>query len=255
MIVNALASPLDFTTPVTVTSVRLRMAATMGALSSLLAKLNAFYEEKQRLFDNNAPQIDPDTRRFPPQTQCGEYVFTYKDRFPEKHVFLVSLVSNGNKPAVVKFVQGAYGSVVQHNLAQQGFAPKILYEQELVAWRMILMDRAEGRCYASLSCNAAQADVVKSAVGVILDYMATNRFVHGDIRSSNLFIDLSQYPRQVGTQLVDFDWAGQQGHVNYPIDVNTVQVSRADGVVPLGPIEPEHDRYMAGTLQPQVVVA
>jgi hypothetical protein len=56
---------------------------------------------------------------------------------------------------------------------------------------------------------------------------------------------------EAGFMLVDFDWAGENGKVRYPININTTDVKRPKGAVDGEPITVEHDvemlQYLLGT--------
>ena len=49
----------------------------------------------------------------------------------------------------------------------------------------------------------------------VVETLKNNRYVHGDLRPQNL---LQLQDRSV--RVVDFDWAGDEGEVHYPLDLN-----------------------------------
>ena len=48
--------------------------------------------------------------------------------------------------------------------------------------------------------------------------------------------------------LVDFDWAGKEGEVHYPINVNRIDIKRPDGARGGLPIQKDHDLEMLDTM-------
>ena len=44
------------------------------------------------------------------------------------------------------------------------------------------------------------------------------RFVHGDIRDSNLLVRMEDGKLEI--KLIDFDWGGKEGELRYPVLIN-----------------------------------
>lgn len=69
------------------------------------------------------------------------------------------------------------------------------------------------------------------------------RFVHGDVRNTNILVE-----RERGLDepflLLDYDFSGEIGKVQYPLDLNVTTVNRPDGATYGGLIEVEHDLKM-----------
>jgi serine/threonine protein kinase len=68
------------------------------------------------------------------------------------------------------------------------------------------------------------------------------KFVHGDIRDSNLLVRMEDGKLQM--KLIDFDWGGREGEVRYPVLINDRTVHRPLGVVGGQLIKREHDLQM-----------
>ena len=67
------------------------------------------------------------------------------------------------------------------------------------------------------------------------------KVVHGGVRPQNIVCAVD------GIKVVDFDWAGVEGEVSYPWNLNQ-DVEWADGVVPNGLILSKHDEDMVKLL-------
>ncbi|KAI0059776.1 hypothetical protein BV25DRAFT_1808501, partial [Artomyces pyxidatus] len=63
--------------------------------------------------------------------------------------------------------------------------------------------------------------------------------VHGDVRLPDILCDGKT------VQLVDFDWAGQEGEVRYQVNISTV-ISWPEDVSSTSLIKKEHDLIMLG---------
>lgn len=62
--------------------------------------------------------------------------------------------------------------------------------------------------------------------------------VHGDLRDTNLLVRIDG---ELRFMLVDFDWAGKEGEVRYPINDNRNDIKRPDGARDGLPIQKDHD--------------
>jgi serine/threonine protein kinase len=90
------------------------------------------------------------------------------------------------------------------------------------------------------------ASELKSKIRDIVQRLHDNDLVHGDIRDTNILVDLETSSYAV--QLLDFDWAGTEGEVRYPERVNTKSIRRPDGVSDRELITKDHDTTMVGHL-------
>ncbi|KAG8941047.1 hypothetical protein FRC00_012607, partial [Tulasnella sp. 408] len=69
---------------------------------------------------------------------------------------------------------------------------------------------------------------IRNTLGRILAVMEEARVVHGDLRPNNLMleVDCDYTPVSLGEEpgvnmrVIDFDWAGDSGHVYYPLNRN-----------------------------------
>ncbi|KIK57356.1 hypothetical protein GYMLUDRAFT_46229 [Collybiopsis luxurians FD-317 M1] len=181
----------------------------------------------------------------------GEAVisFTYVRRVdPTRLVFEVKTQDN-----VIYYVKFArrYGEAAHCKAYELGLAPKLLTCEELEGdWKVIVMepipkrykaadDVLSGRTKRSLSDEAIQN--VRSIIQEALNPFFQEGFVHGDLRSANIYVDVD---KEKG-MMVDFDWAGHDGKVKYPPNVrcsSTIWCPETE--LSFRPIELEHDRAM-----------
>ncbi|KZT06278.1 uncharacterized protein LAESUDRAFT_700627 [Laetiporus sulphureus 93-53] len=148
-------------------------------------------------------------------------------------------------PVVVKFVE-RYGKDAHELLAKEGLAPKLYYCDDI--WqddpianagcgprRMVVMEYIKGRAATEMDC-AIHRERLSRAV----DLLHNNQMVHGDFRLPNIMA--TDNPR-ARLKILDFDWAGKQGVVKYPMRLSQV-VEWEPSVADLALIEYKHDRFM-----------
>ena len=137
---------------------------------------------------------------------------------------------------VVKFARSHYGTDVHKFLAHHRLAPQLLHTALLPGkWHVVVMEEIRG------SPLQAPSEQVQTAVRGAVDKMAAENYVHGDLRPQNILVVNDSM------RLLDFDWAGQQGEVRYPHELNTSCDWQAD-VQPGGLIAPVHDVYQITAL-------
>ncbi len=112
------------------------------------------------------------------------------------------------------------------------------------------MDISNYRSLHSLTLSDADKKKVRHKVMSVVQILHQEGFVHGDIRESNILIDVESLTSDgVRIHLIDFDWAGPVGEAKYPADINKITVRRPDGV---GLITKQHDIDMASWLLPRI---
>jgi hypothetical protein len=147
---------------------------------------------------------------------------------------------------VVKFVE-RYGVEAHQALATAHLAPQLHYYGSIwpdipdaTPWRMVVMEFLEGRM---LSEESSYSPAICEAIRNAVKLLHGQGLVHGDLRVPNIMVT----PTANGdtAKIVDFDWAGKNGEVKYPHDVNLhAKLGWAKGVRPLGLIEPKHDMHI-----------
>ena len=73
-------------------------------------------------------------------------------------------------------------------------------------------------------------------------------YVHGDLRPPNIVV-----PTDNTIRILDIDWAGKEGDVRYPQELNT-SCNWHPGVESGGLISKEHDLYQIDTLSSDTTV-
>ncbi|KAI6134394.1 hypothetical protein EV401DRAFT_2204424 [Pisolithus croceorrhizus] len=146
---------------------------------------------------------------------------------------------------VVKFVT-TYGVDAHKTLADASFAPKLHYfgpigtDENAVLLgnlKMVVMDYIEG---LTLSDALKQHKVPPSFVTHLRQAIAQLHgagLVFGDLRAPNIMVTPND---KVTVRLIDFDWAGKDGEVVYPVSISS-QIDWPTGVEGLMPIERRHD--------------
>src|SRR5260221_8266750 len=90
---------------------------------------------------------------------------------------------------------------------------------------------------------------VERKVKAIVRTLHEGGFVHGDIRNTNIFVDQASLASDdVTVHLIDFDWAGYDGEVKYPMEINCKTVKRPEGVKGGELITQQHDNEMVSYL-------
>ncbi|KAI6032324.1 hypothetical protein BKA83DRAFT_4212682, partial [Pisolithus microcarpus] len=132
--------------------------------------------------------------------------------------------------------------------AEAGFAPKLRYfgpidtTKDAVSYdklRMVVMDYMEG---VTLSAVIKQERVPASIVTHLreaIKHLHGAGFVFGDLCGPNVIVTPSD---EITVQLIDFDWAGKDGEVTYPVLINE-KLIWAKGMEALGRIDKGHDRF------------
>lgn len=168
-------------------------------------------------------------------------------------------------PSAEKLVKlaGKYGDGVHRLLAKSQFAP-VLYGQRALegaptAYIMEFLNppTLENSGWVTLfeffrlnDSATRYSQAIRNTLGRILAVMEEARVVHGDLRPNNLMleVDCDYTPVSLGEEqgvnlrVVDFDWAGESGHVYYPLNRNEGVASWPEA--PGRPIIVGHDRAL-----------
>ncbi len=113
---------------------------------------------------------------------------------------------------------------------------------------MVAMEHLDDTWVRLYDSKARHEDLRKQIQTAITDLHQKARMVHGDIRKANIMVK-----RSGGSEfmLVNFDWAGRIGEVNYPKFLNTdPAIGRPLGAIGCTPILAEHDNHMIKQLFP-----
>ncbi|KAE9399805.1 hypothetical protein BT96DRAFT_993605 [Gymnopus androsaceus JB14] len=108
---------------------------------------------------------------------------------------------------------GRYGKDAHVFAAKEGVAPEIWGYQELSAgWTMVLMEDLTDT-HRRFKPGEDNDDALKKSMAAFLCRLHAKGFVHGDIRDVNILVENGI---GIGWRMIDWDWAGVPGIVQYP---------------------------------------
>lgn len=211
----------------------------MTALRRLFRSLLTIYKKPNDYAVDHGQVTFPYPRSYP--SLSGSTVpFTYTERVSQIRLVFTARTEE-DKPIIVKFGYGRYGVEAHQAAAASGLAPAILSHSDLAGgWWMVVMETL-GKDFASCDEYNNFDEPCKGAVRQSIDQFHNLGFVHGDLRDTNVFV--RYYQDRWECQLIDFDWAGREGEVVYPVGVyNTNLVWRPERYMDGHLIIAEHDQ-------------
>ncbi|KAG7440396.1 uncharacterized protein BT62DRAFT_938068 [Guyanagaster necrorhizus] len=147
--------------------------------------------------------------------------------------------AHGEEQVVVKFVE-RYGAEAHRLLASKGKAPALKYCGPISSdgkyWygslQMVVMGFLRGQTVAQ-KYEVSIAETVREAVRGAVRILHDQSLVHGDIGTPNIVIVDGAGDEGERMRIIDFDWAGEQGKVRYPLHLsdyirNTLRVKDYD---------------------------
>lgn len=161
-------------------------------------------------------------------------------------VTLHAKTKNLAREIVVKFVE-RYSVRAHRMLAEKDLAPRLLHYGPVhpsnSSLSMVVMEYIRGDTFAlaKSKMNNDTVETVKSEIKRVLTVLHENGLVFGDLRPPNVMI--TEAKKTVRVKLIDFDWAGEVGQVEYPHLLSSL-VTWPKSARPLGPILIEHDLEM-----------
>jgi hypothetical protein len=189
------------------------------------------------------PPIFPHPATFTPYGGHGQHSFVYEAKIAGRRLLFKAKTKDGNR-ICVKFVR-RYGKDVHIWCAARGFAPDLIaYEGLPGGWYMVVMDLLD-ESWIPLADKKGHTEGLKERVHAAITKLHQAQMVHGDIRETNVMVR----DRGLDFKLVDYDWAGSQGHVRYPRHVNkAVGLGRPEDVEDGQLILTRHDELMLATM-------
>lgn len=131
-------------------------------------------------------------------------------------------------------------------MADAGFAPKLHYfgpidaGENAVSYgrlKMVVMDYVEGLTLVhAREQHKVPSNFITHLRQAIVQLHETG-FVFGDLREPNIMVTPDD---EITVRLIDFDWAGKDGEVQYPVLISP-SIQWPAGVKALMPIEKQHD--------------
>ncbi|KAK0213540.1 hypothetical protein IW262DRAFT_1516901 [Armillaria fumosa] len=235
----------------------LRLARVFQSLRLAIDDLEEYY---QKLELPDPPSIQT-ARYFPDITEysTGTEVIKFQylqplEVYESCMTFLAKLdEAHGREQVVVKFVQG-YGAEAHRLLATKGKAPALKYCGPISSdgkyWygslQMVVMEFLRGQTVAQ-KYEGSIAEEVHTAVRGAVQILHDQSLVHGDIRLPNIMIVDGTGDEGERMRIIDFDWAGEQGKVRYPLHLSDY-IRNTLGVKDYDFITFQHDMQMVDAL-------
>lgn len=241
-----------------------RIARILYALRESIQRLDLWYQTIKDVtpFNPSFPAIHP--RFFPsPDTYWYDDVpvkFAYQ-RPLEKNVscitYLAETIEDNPKDIVVKFVT-SYGVDAHRKMASTGFAPQLLYYGRIDMTpdtpsygdlRMVVMEYVYGLTLEDALKQRKIPPRFKDDLREAFEQLHSAGYVFGDLRQPNVIVTPEEKGKSTA-QLVDFDWAGKEGEVKYPVSISG-SIKWPEGVQGLDYIKKEHDLLMLKSVMSQ----
>jgi hypothetical protein len=148
------------------------------------------------------------------------------------------------KCVVIKYAE-RYSEAVHQLLADNGLAPELLATQQIGRFTAVVMVELENAINIEefLIKHRDQKSELLLQCKKILEVLGAKNFVHGDLRPCNLLVSESQ------VYVTDFDWAGKENEVNYPLYLNHSEISWPHGASDGLKITSQHDKYWIEELE------
>ncbi|KAJ7452021.1 hypothetical protein FB451DRAFT_1374222 [Mycena latifolia] len=215
----------------------LRVARVLHSLTRSLGHLRKYYVAL-------TPSNDPEPSRFFPSPtsflSSGAPVhFEYLEALERDAVcvtFLCRTQEDQPRSVVVKFAQ-TYCREAHELLAQKVDHSKGAPSYQLL--KMIVMEYIDGKTVAQLQGKLPE-DFSKQLTDIV-SFLHNGGYVFGDLRWPNVMVAGKE------VKLIDFDWAGKEGHAKYPIHL-AHNIDWPPGVTAMGKMEKEHDIHMLKSL-------
>ncbi|TFK50474.1 hypothetical protein OE88DRAFT_1808792 [Heliocybe sulcata] len=238
---------------------RYAMAASLDALVAAISNITAHYRSIVTDATENPQSSEADprvekARGYPFLTSYNdgerEITFTYKARvYDTKLFFYATLDGPDAGDCLVKFTP-QYSEGAHSYLASRGLAPMLRRCVQISAdWVAVIMDISPYKVLCDMDLSEADKEKIRHKVKSALDTLHQGGFVHGDVRDTNLLVDVQSLESEdVAIHLIDFDWAGRIGEAKYPLGINRTSVKRPAGVEGGALIAESHDIGMLSYL-------
>jgi len=190
-----------------------------------------------------------------PYEDAGRDIWiTFDERIDNNKLVFNAHTSESEKAKVVVKFADRYSADAHRALAEHGAAPRLRgCFPAAGGWLVVVMEESEyERLFeVATELTPAKRAKVQTRVKEIVSTLHGRRFVHGDIRSTNLLVDrasLDGPASEVKIHVIDYDWAGLDGSAMYPIGINRSSVKRPDGAEGGELIAKAHDLDMISYL-------
>ena len=143
----------------------------------------------------------------------------------DRLLFVVETTAEGYGPLLVNFCR-RYGKDAHVRCGELGIAPKMVgFENLAGGWFAVVMELLPSSFQPLRELTAeTNRENLERRVTDAAQRMHRAGFMHGDLRDTNILVDVTS--NNNGVRIVDWDWAGRSGDVKYPTSIN-FQVPRA----------------------------
>lgn len=224
---------------------RVMAARFFGAFNLAIKKLMHYYQNTLQTLQVQ-PQVEfPYKSEYQSLEDHATIVFKYEYQPMADKLLFFGETKDGSKKCI-KFTR-SYSKDVHLCCAIYGCAPTMRgFEIIPGGWYMVIMDTIDlniYRPYSNRTTDIRFPDAARlcSKVTEVVKHLHRQGLVHGDLRDTNLLV---RTDGELGFMVVDFDWAGKEGEVTYPINVNHIDIKRPDGARDGLPIQKAHDLEM-----------
>ncbi|KDQ09443.1 hypothetical protein BOTBODRAFT_47593 [Botryobasidium botryosum FD-172 SS1] len=230
----------DFTTD----GARLRESAArhLGALRKAVQSLKKYYKEELSALAVTDPRnkirsLFPYPRQYHSPSNHTAHPFKYHWAVPEKLIFYGE--TDDRRPICIKFAR-AYSKDAHQACVSLNCAPALLGFDILPGgWHMVVMDRLDESYHRVDTIERPFPAGLRQNIFEKVKQLHQAGFVHGDLREVNMWANGEDF------MLIDFDWAGVSGEVQYPMKVYAGRDPwRPEGAYDGQLIKPDHDLEM-----------
>jgi hypothetical protein len=204
------------------------------------------------MFRNPPSPVSGVPRVFPSFRDAGgmEHSLTFLPR-PSNKLLIFKAVGDMSQEYCVKIVYRPYGEEVHQILGREEMAPDLFSVSHIKNGPTMIVMKMLDESWQTLydfaqtnprwTTNGVQS-IIRKRLEAILVTLERGGFVHGDFRANNIMVKSGE---EESVMVVDFDWAGKDGKVHYPLDRNHTEINWPGGAgseIRLG-----HDRWMVET--------
>lgn len=116
-----------------------------------------------------------------------------------------------------------YCQDVHLHMQRKDFAPKLHALIKLSEGYIVVMDYLAPPWQSLHDMHKSgipgnHRDALQKKLKTVLRHLGQGQYVHGDLRAPNIMVNLKN---DIQVCLVDFDWAGSDGQVRYPLHLNS----------------------------------
>ncbi|KAJ3478244.1 hypothetical protein NLI96_g9899 [Meripilus lineatus] len=232
---------------------------TLYALGRALEALKTYYQgleftheflNRQRFFPFVTLYIDPETK------EEVKFHFVDKMQHDQTCVTFLAIRERDAQRIVVKFV-ARYGTEVHKYMAEKQLAPALLYCGPVVQGsggfgdlRMVVMDYIDGQTLFRIYKGQDLPNSVFNKIQESLDILHDGGYVFGDLRRPNVMLMNGEGPLESRIRFIDFDWAGKEGEVRYPLNLSS-RIEKVAKVMEWEIVQREHeDRLLEAMKSP-----